>query len=340
MTRGWVWIAGVALLALLGWGFEQVIVAPFETGEIYPAFCSLRSDPQGTLALYESLAAQPGINVDRLYKQRSEIADSDEVMLVLGVDPVAWAELDPKVLIEYEKLVKRGGRLVIGFLPARGRAVPESERSVWNLRLRYRKPAAQDDARGIPRESALYLEAGPQWTKGDGFIERTFGAGEIVLVPQTFALSNEGLREARDTQFIAALIGPAHHVVFDENHFGVVETGSVAKLMRKYRLEGAVAVLAVVFALFLWRSASSLLPPRGAPLVESVAGRDSLAGMTALLNRGVAERDLIDVCFAEWSRTDRNPARAARVEQAIRGHGKEPAPAYRAACAALSDKRT
>ena len=132
-----------------------------------------------------------------------------------------------------------------------------------------------------------------------------FGAGTIVLAADTFALSNEGLREARDPELIAALAGPATHIIFDENHFGVIETGSVTKLMRKYRLEGAVAMLALVAALFLWRSASSLLPPRETRADDAVGGRDSLEGMTALLHRGVAEKELLDTCFAEWSRVRR-----------------------------------
>lgn len=342
MTRGGIWIAGVALIVMLAWGLEQVIVAPLETGDVYPPFSSLRSDPLGTRALYESLAEQPAIEVDRLYKQRIQLSGPGEAMLVLGVDPAPWASQKVAQYADYEKLVQNGGRLVFGFLPVRGRSAMPGEGALhgyWNLKLEFRKPEKDDDSSSVPRESALYFEAGPEWQHSDGFIERRFGEGTIVLVPQTFALSNEGLREARNAALIAGLAGPAHKILFDENHFGVVETGSVAKLMRKYRLEGAVAVLAAVFGLFLWRSASSLLPPRRASAADAITGRDSLEGMTALLHRGVSERDLIDVCFAEWSRTDRGKARIARVEDAIRGHGEDPAAAYRDACAALSERR-
>jgi len=342
MTRGWNWIAGVMLIGALAWGLEQVIVAPLETGDVYPPFSSLRSDPLGTRALYESLAEQPGIEVDRLYKQRTQLASPEEAMLVLGVDPVPWATQKVADYAEYEKVVKNGGRLVIGFLPVRARSMKPGEGALhgyWNLTLEFRKPEREDDSSNVPRESAMYFDAGPEWRRGDGFIERGSGEGTIVLVAQGFALSNEGLREARDAALIAGVVGSAHKIVFDENHFGVVETGSVAKLMRKYHLEGAVGVLAAVFGLFLWRSASSLLPPRCAAAADAVTGRDSLEGMTALLHRGVAERDLIDVCFAQWSRTERAKARIARVEDAIRGQGKDPAAAYREACAALSETR-
>jgi hypothetical protein len=69
--------------------------------------------------------------------------------------------------------------------------------------------------------------------------------------------------------------------------------------MRKYNLEGALAVLALVAGLFLWRSASSLLPSRAPGAEQAVAGRNSLDGMVALLRRGIAEKDLIRVCYGE-----------------------------------------
>lgn len=341
--RLWTWIAGAFLLGALVWGLEQVVVSPLETGEIYPPFSSLRSDPMGTRALYDSLGEMPGITVERLYRQRSELSNPDDALFVLGVDPVAWSALKPRELSEYEKLVARGGRLVIGFLPVREPGSMPMERAVeekWGIRLRYRHQDRGDENRNIPRETALYFDSGRNWRTRDGFAERSFGAGTIVLAADTFALSNEGLRDARNAQLIAALAGPAHRILFDENHFGVVETGSVAKLMRKYHLEGAIAILALVAGLFLWRSASSLLPPRRAPAEEAIAGRNSLSGMTALLHRGIHERDLMDTCFAEWSRVEGKSGRAARVEEEIRSHAKDPVEAYRAASRVLSKKST
>jgi hypothetical protein len=339
----WIWIAGAGLVGALVWGLEQVVVSPLETGEIYPAFSSLRSDPLGTRALYESLSAMPGITVERLYKERTELTGADDVMFVLGVDPIGWSGLKAKDLEEYEKLVAHGGRLVIGFLPVREPGSTPINRAVeekWTIRLRYHHQDSATDSGTIPRESALYFDAGSAWRAHDGFVVRDFGAGTIVLAADTFPLSNEGLREDRDAERIAALAGPARHIIFDENHFGVIETGSVAKLMRKYRLEGAIAILAVVALLFLWRSASSLLPPRRELVDDAIAGRDSLAGMTALLHRGVAERDLVDTCFAEWTRVEGKNGRAAQVEEEIRTREKDPVAAYQAACRVLSKKAT
>ena len=334
-------VAGVALAAVLMWGLEQATIAPLETGEVYPAYSSLRSDPLGAKALYESLAALPGIEVERLYKQRT-VLESRDAMVVLGVEPVAWSAVRERTLEEYEKLVANGGRLVVAFLPVRSpNKIPEKRdgEQRWNIKLRYGKSDEEGDA--IPRETVLFFEAGPEWRaiSGHTAVERAFGRGSIVLAADTFPLSNEGLRDERDANFVAALIGRATRVIFDENHFGVVETGSVTKLMRKYHLEGAVAMLALAAALFLWRSASSFLPPRAIRAADAVAGRDSVEGMTALLHRGVREKDLLDTCFAEWSKSAPHERRAARVEDEIRRFKGDPVEGYRAACKALTENK-
>jgi len=330
----WAWL-GLALIAFLFWGLDEVIVTPLETGEAYPPYSSLRRDPLGAKALYDSLSSV--IPVDRLYKERMKL--TDEALLILGVDPVAWSALDAETIQRYRKLVENGGRLVIGFLPVRTPPhIPDSRpvEALWGIQFKYRDQPDEEERDSIPRETSLYFASGPHWRSRDGFVERDFGAGTVVLIADTFPLSNQGLREERNAPLIAAVIGPARRAVFDENHFGVVETGSIVKLMRKYRLEGALAILAIVAGLFLWRSGSSLLPPRRVVLDGAVAGRDSLSGMAALLYRGVAERDLMSVCFAEWSKTERNGAKTARVEEEIRG--KDAVTAYRAACRALSEK--
>jgi hypothetical protein len=372
-SNTWLWILAIAMLGALAWGLEQVAFTPLQTGEVYPPFSSLRADPMGAKALYESLSALPGIQVDRLYKQRQQLESPQDAMFVLGVDPAAWSRVDAKTLGEYVKLVHDGGRLVIGFLPVRGRGLPREPKEtpavvlLWNIKLTYRTSEGDDSSGGIPHKTALYFSpdrstpeakwrtfASDASDQGAEAVERTFGKGTIVLVADTYPLSNEGLREARDAALIARIAGSATRITFDENHFGVTETGSVTKLMRRYRLQGAVAILIVAAALFLWRSASSPLPPRqsgsgSGPSQGAVAGRDSLDGLAALLHRGVPEKQLLDACFAEWSKSvlhgsawhndTRTPHAAAAIEDEIARHGaRAPVDTYRAACRILTKK--
>jgi hypothetical protein len=234
-------IAAAVVVIGLVWGLEQVVVSPLETGSAYPEYSSLRSDPQGTMALYESLSKL--MTVERLYKSRmSRDPGPGTTIFVLGVDPESWAQVKIETLKEYEELTSKGARLVIGFLPVSKPWAADKEvhpiQSRWHIHFNYKNLHA--DPGETPRETALELKGGSEWKEiTENVIERMFGAGTVVLAADSYPLSNEGLREERDSGLILQLAGPATEIVFDENHFGVVETGSVVKLMRKFHLEGA-----------------------------------------------------------------------------------------------------
>ncbi len=296
-------IAAIVIVAALAWGLEQVVVSPLETGAVYPEYSSLRTDPMGAMALYESLGKI--LKVDRLYKSRTRSDPGPgTTIFVLGVEPVAWAKLKTETLEEYEHLTRNGARLVIAFLPVTKPWVDKDKRPVeqrWDIHFTYKD-----------LKVGLELRGGPNWKTFDGAWERPLGAGSVVLLADSYPLSNEGLREEHEAALIVKLVGNATEVEFDENHFGVVDTGSIAKLMRKYNLEGALAVLALVAGLFLWRNASSLLPSQAPRAERAVTGRDSLEGMTVLLRRGIAEKDLIRICYEEWKKTSPENTRAER----------------------------
>src|SRR5262249_7378753 len=206
-------IAGLVLLGALIWGLYQTAVAPLETGEVYPPYSSLRSDPLGAKALFESLGALPDITVERLYKDRATLKSRD-VLFVLGVESLSFSAVPAKVLEEYEKLVQDGGRLVIAFMPARAPGRIPEKRAIedrWHVKFNY--DGDRRDRGPMPRETSLFFETDESWGNFGGGVERPFGKGSIVLVADTFPLSNEGLREARDSAFVAALAGKATHII-------------------------------------------------------------------------------------------------------------------------------
>jgi hypothetical protein len=168
-NNGWLWVLAIAMLAVLAWGLEHVAFTPLQTGEVYPAFSSLRTDPMGAKALYESLAALPGITVDRLYKQRQKLENASDVMFILGVEPIGWSNVEARTLAQYTKLVEDGGRLVIAFLPTRTPGVlPTKQRAVeslWGVKLQYRAGMDDYSAGGIPHDSALFFDPGDKWSE-------------------------------------------------------------------------------------------------------------------------------------------------------------------------------
>jgi hypothetical protein len=349
--NGGVWLLVGLLTAVLAWGAWQITMAPLQSGDVYPPYSSLRSDPLGAKALFESLSALPQLTVTRLYKDRSPL-DHGTTLLVLGVDSLSMNAAPKAVLEQYGKLLEHSGRIVIAFLPMLTPGITPASTAMeqeWHARLEYLKPSRNTDVSGIPRSSALYFNPGPEWrmlhrTGGVATaIEREMGGGALVLIADSYPLSNQGLYEFNDSALIATLIGGANHVIFDENQFGVTETGSAAGLIRKYRMEGAVAALFLFAALFVWRNASPFLPPKAS--VAGMAGDSSLTlqaegsheGLAMLLSRSIPPAELLGTCLAEWKRSKPPERQQELLETTIKQSADRSAvEGYRAACRSLS----
>jgi hypothetical protein len=135
-------------------------------------------------------------------------------------------------------------------------------------------------------------------------IERRFGRGSVVMATDSYFLSNEAMRKDRHADLLAWFVGPNRHVIFDEAHHGIMDTSGVATLIRNYRLHGLAAGLLVLAALFIWKNSLSLVPPHADEKSENyVAGKDATAGFVNLLRRNVPARDVLSVCFAEWTKS-------------------------------------
>jgi len=314
---------GLALAAFLA-GVVWVANRVLARAPIYQEYSTLRADPRGAKALHDTFAALPGLTVERSLRRVSRLADAPATVFWLGEDAITPFFWDAATLSAFEKIATRGGRLVIAFRPAgpgfddgrEKREIRKNRQGVilepeflkrWQLRVERastRKLSESENA--SQRESALWLAPLlPAWRcqfERAGKcrqVERTFGAGTIVLLTDSFPLSNEGLRDARDTRQLAALAGNARRIVFDEAHLGVEQSGSMGGLIRQFGLEGAALMLAAWAALFIWRNSTSLLPARP-PAADAPAPGDAHRSMTLLLRRSLAPAQLADACLAEW----------------------------------------
>jgi hypothetical protein len=180
-------------------------------------------------------------------------------------------------------------------------------------------------------------------------MERSLGAGTLVLLSDSYYFSNQALRSRRQPELLAWLVGPNHTVVFDETHLGVEESTGLATLARKYRLEGLFLALLVLAGLFLWKEAVRFLPPPGRPenVDEPVLGRDSAAGFVNLLRRNLRAADALGTCFDEWKKSCARHVPAGklrqlddivRAEQARSSKHRDPVRAYRQCCEVM-DRR-
>lgn len=141
-------------------------------------------------------------------------------------------------------------------------------------------------------------------------MQRSLGAGTIILCTDRFFLSNEALWKNAKPKFISWLLGDATTVIFDETHLGAMigDEDGVMTLARRYHMHGLFLGGILLFALYIWRNAFSLVPSSadddlGHWRSDAVAGQSTASGLEGLLRRGVKFGELLPRCFTIWSGT-------------------------------------
>jgi hypothetical protein len=99
----------------------------FEAGDVYPPYSSLRADPLGAMAFYESLEKMPGVSVRRDFSDSNKLPEERQtVYLHLAGDPYEWQFLPADMYHDIQGFLARGGRLAITYFP-------EAEPEIFNF---------------------------------------------------------------------------------------------------------------------------------------------------------------------------------------------------------------
>lgn len=347
-------LIAVACAMLAGLGF--ILQRHAQQAESYPAYSAFRTLPEGTSVLYEALERTQGMRAERNTQPLGTVHYHDAAILMLGVRPDTFAQW----FEETEELSSEGNRVIVGFVPHHYRFIePKDDPQVllqrrWSVHLAFvNETDIRDDEEGaITSGWPMYFDQHPGWQvvrKEFGravVIERLVGKGSMMLIANPYLFSNSAMVDDRQTTFIAGIIGTVHQTVFDETHFGIEQTGSIAALARRYRLQGLILALAITAALFVWKSASGFPPPQekrpreGQP-PPSVAGEDSAAAFLNLLRRNIRPDEILSTCVEAWRRMyERKSGRNLRaaIDLAESGRGR-PAETYAAIQRALTPGR-
>ena len=109
----------LALCALvLFFGLARLFQARYESGDVYPPYSSLRADPLGAMAFYESLEKLDGVTVQRDFSDVNRLPEGRQVTyLHLAGEAEQWQWIDNDLAKLIDGFLMRGGRLVIAFEP-------------------------------------------------------------------------------------------------------------------------------------------------------------------------------------------------------------------------------
>jgi hypothetical protein len=119
----------VIVLATFIAGLAQLFILRFETGDIYPLYSSLRADPLGTKAFYESLGNLPGIEVVRNYAEEDKIANAQNAtFFYFGLQSHNLHYLPESDVKMLENIASGGGRIVLCLLPQTSKTITQKEK--------------------------------------------------------------------------------------------------------------------------------------------------------------------------------------------------------------------
>lgn len=90
----------------------------FKSGDIYPAYSTLRSDPLGSKALFEAMRALPGLNVQRSYAPAGKFTIlNNTCLLFLGIRGEQTHFVSKKEYEQIEQMLNLGARLIVALTP-------------------------------------------------------------------------------------------------------------------------------------------------------------------------------------------------------------------------------
>jgi hypothetical protein len=354
-------IATIFIIAICLYALLQLLLMRYSSGDVYPKYSSLRTDPFGTKALYESLQDCCGLKTSRNFDEFYKIRERSESALIFAGSGIPPDEIPASFFNDLDAYMKHGGRLIVTYVPSGTieiilkeieeenkkqqekeekekkkqekkkdaqktreeelfRTVKLSER--WGLKYKEFPNSKIGSARlatktRLPKvltwHSPVYFElVGKEWNviyrrEGRAVVtERRIGRGSLVLVSDTFLLSNEAMLRDRQPEFLAWMIGGKKEVIFDEYHHGIATRPGVAALARKYRLHGIAAGLLIMAFLFVWMNSTSLVPKYTGPAElkrKTITGKDTASGLSNLLRRSVSMKDILTLCFSEWKKS-------------------------------------
>ena len=333
-------VLGLLLAGALVYGALYLFGVEFAAGEVYPEYSSLRTDPDGTRLLYESLAALPGVTVERNYRALEFLPDGGVTVLLLAIPAGSFGGDAEPYLRNMEASARRGNRMVAALSFKGGEVSPKFDQltKMWGVKI-----AVAPKARAHP----LFFADAPGWTELDRAgtrslaVERTFGKGSIVLFAESDAFANDATVAAKRFSLVTQALGSNTHVIFDEQHLGIAEAGSVVALARRFHLTGVAFGLALCAVLVLWRNGVDFPPPSRAATAARLAGRTSHSGLITLLRRHVPPPALAAACWQQWLNGNRgkvSPERLARANAIAGAAADRPVEALREIAAVLHAK--
>jgi hypothetical protein len=150
-------------------------------------------------------------------------------------------------------------------------------------------------------------------------IQRSFGRGNVILIADSYLLTNGSLADDRETGFLGWLFRKQTVVLFDESHFGITENPGIVSLARRYGLESAFFVLLILALFFVWANRYALVPKsvNQSPGNLIVPGQGGETVFVNLLRRSLPTKDLLSTSIELWRKGMHDVGKIRKLDQLL-----------------------
>lgn len=180
-------------------GVIYLFLLRFEAGDVYPPYSSLRADPLGTMAWFESLQRLPGLTVRRDVSSTGKLPeDKDTTYLHLAAEEDDWLWLPADLLNDIEAFATRGGRLVVTMYPVTGRSL-FTPPPAWPITLTNAPATNAPSARSGKKSSKKKSKTSPEDMPNRISLRKRWGV-EFARIPLKQSAADTYVAETAENQ--------------------------------------------------------------------------------------------------------------------------------------------
>ena len=111
-------VVAILIFGLSAYALLHLLIMRYSSGDVYPEYSSLRTDPFGTKAFYESLRDCCDLNVSRNFEDFSKIKNNTNSTIIFAGASFSGDKIPESFFKDLESFMKNGGRLVVAYMPS------------------------------------------------------------------------------------------------------------------------------------------------------------------------------------------------------------------------------
>jgi hypothetical protein len=316
----------IIIFVLFFAGTILIFQSRIRKGETLPDYSTLKADPLGTLALFESLQKTPNLTVTRNYSNNTVIDYSNSTIFFIGVHAYIF-EMGGSLASHIDSLLKKGNRVIVSFLEppffSQENVTSDStdtSKIPFTHSIQFRKNVSDTSKvhstdilfKNVTWPGVLNLRADSSWktiVARDSFMllgEKKVHSGVLVVLHDGYNLSNQGLRENLkkngSNPLIPYLIGNTTTIIFDESHHGIVKRMGISAILQKGGFTPVIIFLCLWFLLLIWYIQGVSIRTQQGSTADNQSS-DSPDSLQLILTSRIPPKNILQICKDEWQKS-------------------------------------